>query len=139
MARRIDPKFGPYDSVLFLALRWGGGRADSLADLIWLYDWVNRDIPSAELLDAGLNRLAAAGLVVERRGTFRIPAKVVREFDAFRRRRRRNRFDMAAAFVQAAGPLQAVPRRVTIRSADQRQAYEEYQRKFKAALAQPDP
>jgi len=133
MARRINPEFGPHDSVLFLALRWGGGRAGSVADTIWMYDWVARDIPSAEDLDGGLNRLMAAGLLVERRGVFRIPAKVVREFDVFRRRRRRGRFDMAEAFVRAAGPLEVVPRRVTIRRADQQRAYDEYRRRFEAA------
>jgi hypothetical protein len=40
---------------------------------------------------------------------------------------------MAAAFVRSAGPLDAVPRRVTIRRADQRRAYDEYHRRFQAA------
>src|SRR5262245_38628038 len=112
MARHINPEFDPHDAWLFLALRWGGGQACSLADLIGLYDWVNRDMPTAEELNGGLNRLMAAGLLAERRGGFRIPAKVVRQFDAFRRRRRRDRFNMATAFVQAAGPLKIVPRRI---------------------------
>jgi hypothetical protein len=136
MARRIDPEFGPCDSVLFLALRWGGGQAEDLAALINLYDWINRDIPSAEALDGGLNRLMAAGLVAERGGKFYIPGKVVSEFDAFRKRRRRDRFDMAEDFVQAAGPLKTVPRRITIREADQQRACDEYHRRFEDALRQ---
>jgi hypothetical protein len=133
MARRIVPEFGPCDSVLFLALWWRGDRVCTLVDVIWLYDWVDRSIPTAEILDSGLNRLLAAGLVAERRGGFFIPAKVLREFNLFRRRRRRNRFEMAEEFVQSAGPLEAVPRRVMIRRADQQRAYDEYQRRFQAA------
>jgi hypothetical protein len=133
MARRIDPEFGPSDSVLFLALWQGGGRVSTLADLVGLYDWVNRSIPTAEVLDGGLNRLLAAGLVRSRRGGFCIPAKVVREYNLFRRRRRRDRFDMAEAFVRSAGLPAVVPRHVTVRRADQQRAYDEFQRRFQAA------
>ncbi len=133
MARHIDPEFGPYDSVLFLALWWGGGRVCALADVVGLYDLVDRDIPTAEILDGGLNRLLAAGLIKERRGGFFIPPKVLRGYNAFRRRRRRDRFLMAEEFVQAAGPLAAGPRRVAVRRTDQQRAYDEYQRWFQAA------
>jgi hypothetical protein len=94
---------------------------------------VNHGIPTAAGLDGGLNRLLAAGLVTERDGTFRIPARVRRAFDAFRRRRRRDRFTMADEFVRRAGPLEGVPRRVRIAPADQRRAYVEYGRRVRAA------
>jgi hypothetical protein len=139
MARQINPQFGPVDSVLFLTIRWGGGQANSLADIIFLYDWVNRDIPTAEDLDGGLNRLIAARLLHERRGRFRISANVMRKFDAFRQRRRRNRFEMAKEFVQAADPLKAAPRRVTIRREDQRRAYAEYHQQFETAWGSLHP
>ena len=54
MARRIDPEFGPYDGILFLALWWAGGQDCTLSEIIGLYDWVNRDIPTAEDLDGQL-------------------------------------------------------------------------------------
>ena len=133
MAPHIDAEFGPHDGVLFLALWWGGGRAATLKDVVHLYDFVDRSIPSADELDGGLNRLLAAGLVTVRDDTFRVPARVRRAFDAFRRRRRRDRFTMADEFVRAAGPLEAVPRRVRITPADQERAYEEYRRWFEAA------
>jgi hypothetical protein len=139
MARPIDPGFGPCDSILFLALGCGAGRACTLVDVISLYDWVNRDIPTAETLDGGLNRLLAAGLIRERRGGFYIPVNVLRKYNEFRRRRRRDRFVMAEEFVRSAGPLSEVPRRVTIRPADQRRAYEEYHRRFRAALKKTAP
>lgn len=132
MVRRISSKFGPCDSVLFLALRWGGGTARTLADLIGLYDWVNRAIPTAEELDGGLNRLLAAGLIATRRDGYYIPAKVIRRFDLFRRQRRHDRFDMAERFARLAGPLHDVPRRVTIRRADQKKAYEDFSQRFAA-------
>jgi hypothetical protein len=134
MARPIDPEFAPYDSVLFLALWWSGGRSYTLADILGVCDWIDRSTPTAGELDRGLNRLLAAGLVRERRGHFYFPERVRRALDEFRRRRRRSRFVMAAEFVQSTGPLEAVPRRVTIRRADQHRAYNEYLRKFQAAL-----
>jgi hypothetical protein len=133
MARRIVPEFGPCDSVLFLALWWSAGRVCTLVDVVSLYDLVNRGIPTAEVLDSGLNRLLAAGLVRERRGRFYIPAKVRRAYEDFRRRRRRGRFVMAEEFVRSAGPLAGVPRRVTVRPADQQRASEEYHRRFQEA------
>jgi hypothetical protein len=71
-----------------------------------------------------LHRLWVAGLIRERRGGFAIRPKVVRAVRAFRRRPRRNRFERAEAFVQAAGLTAAVPRRVTIRRAEQQRAYD---------------
>jgi hypothetical protein len=133
MARRIDPAYAPTDGVLFLALWWGGGRAAMLKDVIHLYDFVDRSIPTAAELDGGLNRLLAAGLIAERDGRFRVPAKVLRAYDAFRRRRRRDRFTMADEFVRAAGPLGDVSRRVRVTPADQEWAYEEYRQWFEAA------
>jgi hypothetical protein len=133
VARRIDTAFGPEDGVLFLALWWGAGRACALADVIGLYDLVNHGIPTAAELDGGLNRLLAAGLVTDRAGTFHIPVRVRRAFDVFRRRRRRGRFTMADEFVRQAGPLEAVPRQVRVTPADQRRAYDEYSRRFRAA------
>lgn len=130
----IDAAFAPTDGVLFLALWWGGGRAGTLKDVIHLCDFVNRSIPSASELDGGLNRLLAAGLIAERGGRFRVPAKVLRAYDAFRRRRRRDRFTMADEFVRKAGPLEEVPRRVRVTAADQGRAYEEYHRWFEATL-----
>jgi len=64
MAQSIDREFGKCDSVLFLSMFWGGNPVCTLTDMIWLYDWVNRDIPSAQQLDGALNRLIAAGLVL---------------------------------------------------------------------------
>ncbi|HYH69570.1 MAG TPA: hypothetical protein VD866_33045 [Urbifossiella sp.] len=124
--RRIATAFAPTDGVLFLALWWGGGRSGTLKDVIHLHDFVNRSIPTADELDGGLNRLIAAGLIAERDGRFRVPAKVMRAYEAFRRKRRRDRFTMAGEFVRVAGPLDAVPRRVRVTAADQARAYEEY-------------
>jgi hypothetical protein len=132
--RPISAAFRPDDAVLFLALQIAGCRACSLADVIGLYDLVNRAIPSAEMLDGGLNRLIEARLVTLHRGRFVIPPKVIREFDAFRRRRRKDRFATAAAFVAAAGPLRSVPRCVMIRASDHGRAYNEYPQRYAEAL-----
>jgi hypothetical protein len=130
--RRIDTAFAPTDGVLFLALWWGGGRAGTLKDVIHRFDFVNRSIPTAAELDGGLNRLIAAGLVAERGGRFRVPAKAMRAYETFRRKRRRDRFTMADEFVRAAGPLDAVPRRVRITAPDRERAVAEYRRWFEA-------
>jgi hypothetical protein len=130
----MAPRFQNRDSVIFLALYYRGGKADDLSDLIAAYDWVNREIPTATELDGGLNRLIAAHLVVERRGKFTIPRSVLRAFNAFRRRRRRNRFVMAATFIQSCEPLVHVARRMSVRHMDWQSACANYQRKFAEAL-----
>lgn len=132
-SRHVDPAFAPTDGVLFLALWFGGGRPAMLKDVIHLYDFVNREIPSADELDGGLNRLIAAGFVAERDGCFRVPPKVMRAYETFRRKRRRDRFAMADEFVRGAGPLEAVPRVVSVTPAAQKEAYEEYRRWFEEA------
>jgi hypothetical protein len=137
MARTIDPDLTGRDAVVFLALCWGGGEARALPDLLFLYDWVSHDIPTAAELDGALNRLLAAGLLAQRRGGFAVPPKVARRFHEFRRRRRRDRFEMARQFVQSAGPLRTVPRRVTVGRGDLERAYAEYQRRFAEALEMP--
>ncbi len=133
MTRRIDPTFAPTDGVLFLALWWGGGRACALAGVVGLFDVVNHDIPTAAELDGGLNRLLAAGLIAERAGRFRVPASVLCAYDAFRRRRRRDRFTMAQEFVRAAVTRDVVPRCVRVTRVDQARAYQEYCGGFVAA------
>lgn len=132
----IAPAFAPTDGVLFLALTWGAGRPATLAEVLHLYDFVNREIPSADELDGGLNRLLAAGLLAESDGLYRVPAPVLRAYQAFRRRRRRDRFAMADEFVRAAAMPDAVPRRVRVTPADQKRAYDEYRRWFEAQTAE---
>jgi hypothetical protein len=109
---------------------WSSGghpprRYGTLTDIVSWCDWLDRSYPTVEELDGGLNRLPAAGLVSESRDRFYIPAKVWREYDKFRRRRRRYRFVMARQFVESAGPLATVPRRITIGGADLQKAIDE--------------
>jgi hypothetical protein len=135
MVRHIDPKFGWYDAVLFLVLWWPPSRRyGALTDIVGWCDWLDRSYPTAEELDGGLNRLLAAGLIQQSRDRFYVPAKVWRQYNEFRRRRRRNRFVMAREFVESAGPLATVPRRITIRHPDLQKAIEEFHRRFQAAL-----
>ena len=62
-----------------------------------------------------------------------------KQYEIYRRRRRRDPFTMAENFVQAAGPLTAAPRRVTVRSADFLSAYDEYHQRFQEALKEGAP
>src|SRR6476660_2778122 len=118
MPRQIARQFAPHDSVLFLAFWFSRRRVLRLTDIIELYDFVNRDIPSVGELDGALNRLLAARLIAISGKGFYAPSKILRRFDAFRRRARRNRFLMAREFVESADPLTSVLRRITIRPAD---------------------
>jgi hypothetical protein len=129
MTRRVDPTFTDRDSLIFLAIWEGAGEFCDLPDVIFRFDALNKDIPSAEELDGGLNRLIAAGLVIARRGGFGISVKALRDFEAYRKRRRRGRLAMAERFIGERA-RESVPRRVSISASLHRQAYAEYRRRF---------
>ena len=43
--------------IIFLAMFWGGGGPYTISQIIHVYDWINRDIPSREDLETALNTM----------------------------------------------------------------------------------
>src|SRR5688572_19197336 len=91
--------FEPGDSTVFLAMYWIGGGPFKLQGLIDAYDCVNRSIPNADELEGALNRFLASELISQESDGFLVPATVCDSFDSFRKRRRKDRFEMATAFL----------------------------------------
>jgi hypothetical protein len=60
------------DSSVFLAMYWARGGPFALSKLIFVYDWVNRDVLSCVEYRKALNRLIAAGLVHHDRGLYEL-------------------------------------------------------------------
>ena len=129
----IDPSSTPQDSEIFIALFWAGCRPENaftLMQLIHAFDWINRYIPTAEELDGSLNRLIAAGLLARENDNFALPLDIFNEFDAYRKRRRKNKFVLAKAFLAAREPLTEVARSVSITEDAYRSALEMYRNEW---------
>jgi hypothetical protein len=122
------------DSAVFLAMFWAGGGPFALSDLIAVYDWMNHSILNAKEMESTLNRLLMAGLIQNEERGLLIPPPVYRAFDRFRKRRRKNRFEMALAFLETHESPGRVVRRVRLAEAVYRRALGEYHQKFDVAM-----
>lgn len=123
------------DSIVFLAMYWGGGGPYELWEIIHVYDWINRHVLHASEMAGALNRLLAAGLIEKTNSEFCVTKSVFDSFAEFRRRRKKDRFDVADAYIKQFEPLPKVTRRVRLTEARYQKALEEYRREFKSAHA----
>lgn len=125
--------FAEHDATVFLAMFWAGGGPFMLWQVVAAYDWVNRCILSSREMSGALNRLLAAGLIERKSRAFVIPPAIYRRFDAFRKRRRKGRFETADAFLKNYEPLVGVPRRVRLTESSYRRALDQYRKAFQEA------
>jgi hypothetical protein len=124
----------PETPVMFLALCWCGPEEADLSSLLFAFDYVNRATLSREQLEGHLNTLLSAGFIeVRRHFRFAIPGAVYHEFEAFRRRRRKGRFEDAEAFVRRHEWLHPAPRLIQIPVATFTRADELFREKFARA------
>lgn len=123
-----DAFFENYDIYLFLAMFWSGGGTFQLKDLIFAYDWVNRAVLSAPEMEGALYRLLSAGLIEVTGNSYTVPKAIFDEFDAFRKRRRKGRFEVASAFVKSHEPLSNVEQIIRIPESTYRKTYDAYAR-----------
>lgn len=72
MREEIPGRFRDSDAWVILAIEAAWRRTASLRDIIAAGDYINHAILAAEELDAGLNRLVAAGLVAPTDAGFRL-------------------------------------------------------------------
>lgn len=87
--------------VVFLAMVWVDGEAVDLAGLVETYDWINHSIPSREELQGSLNVLLAMGLIeVTEKGCFAPLAAKRAAFEAFREKKRKDKFETVRMFFE---------------------------------------
>lgn len=129
-------QFEHHDSIVFLAMYWGGGGPYELADIVHVYDWINRDVLDAAELAGALNRLLAAGLIEKSKSEFCVPKSVFDSFTEFRRHRKKDRFDVADSYVKQFEPLPKVTRHVHLTEARYRKVLKQYHEAFERAIAE---
>lgn len=84
--------------IIFLAMFWGGGGPYTIPEIIGVYDWINRAIPNRFEMQTALNTLLALGLVEQQEDKFLIPKEQFRSFDAFKKKKRKNKFDLVTLY-----------------------------------------
>jgi hypothetical protein len=100
--------------IIFLAMFWGGGGPYTIADIIDVYDWVNRSIPNRADMESALNTLLAMGLIEKQEDQFLVPATQGREFDAFRKKKRKNKFNTVRIYFEQLPSVAKIPKVITL-------------------------
>lgn len=84
--------------VIFLAMFWGGGGPYTIPRIIGVYDWINRAIPNRLEMQTALNTLLAMGLIEKHGEKFLIPKPQMSAFEAFKNKKRKNKFDLVSLY-----------------------------------------
>ena len=95
--------------TIFLAMFWGGGGPYTIAQIIHVYDWINRDIPSRKDLKTALNTLLSLELIIMQEDKFLIPRNIGNDFDSFRKKKRKSKFKSVRMYFERFNPLPAIP------------------------------
>ena len=120
--------------IIFLAMFWGGGGPYTISDIIGVYDWVNRAIPSVSEMRTALNSLLAMGLVEKTQDKFQIPKRQYATFDAFRKKKRKDRFDTVRMYFRQLPTVADVPEAVNLTEQEYRVHVSGYKRAFREAM-----
>ena len=86
--------------IIFLAMFWGGGGPYTISQLIHVYDWINRDIPSREDLEVALNTLLSLNFITMKDDKFEILRSIGNDFEAFRKKKRKNKFEIVRMYFE---------------------------------------
>lgn len=120
--------------IIFLAMFWGGGGPYTIPEIIGVYDWINRAIPNRFEMQTALNTLLALGLVEQQEDKFLIPKEQFRSFDAFKKKKRKNKFDLVTLYFSQL-PAISEPATVVELTEDEYKAhYKAYTKAFEEAL-----
>jgi hypothetical protein len=118
--------------IIFLAMFWGGGGPFTIAEIVALFDWVFRAIPNRADMESGLNTLLAMGLIEKHNDTFLIPESHYHRFDAFRKKRRKDRFDVVRLYFRQFSRIHAPPKVISLTE----EQYEAHIREYATAFAE---
>ncbi len=93
---------------------WGGGGPYTITDIIGVYDWVNRSIPNRADMESALNTLLAIGLIEKRDDKFLVPASQCREFDAFRKKKRKDKNNTVMMYFKQLPSIAEIPKVISL-------------------------
>ena len=100
--------------VVFLAMFWGGGGPYTIPEIIRVYDWINRSIPERENLESALNTLLAMHLIEKQDDKFLVPLSRCLEFDAFRKKKRKDKFKTVRLYFKQLPTVMEIPEVVSL-------------------------
>lgn len=116
--------------TIFLAMFWGGGGPYTIPQIIGVYDWVNRATPSREDMETALNTLLGMKLIEQKGDTFSIPREQHAAFDAFRKKKRKGRFENVRLYFEQLPEVTEVPTLIRLTA----EAYEGHMREYRRAF-----
>ncbi|MHC4777122.1 MAG: hypothetical protein ACYTFG_00950 [Planctomycetota bacterium] len=117
--------------IVYLAMFWGGGGPFKISQILHVYDWVNRALPTREDLVFSLNALLAMGLVERSGENFRVSPTRGEEFDAFRKRRRKSKFETVRLYFSQLDRLPDIPETITMT----REEYDGHVREYRRFMS----
>lgn len=118
--------------IIFLAMFWGGGGPYTISQVIHVYDWINRDIPSREDLEVAFNTLLSLDLITMHDDKFKIVRKIGNDFDAFRKKKRRNKFKTARLYFEQYDLPTNIPNVISISQERYAEEYAKYSKAFES-------
>ena len=118
--------------IIFLAMFWGGGGPYTISQVIHVYDWINRDVPSREDLEVAFNTLLSLDLITMHDDKFKIVRKIGNDFDAFRKKKRRNKFKTARLYFEQYDLPTNIPNVISISQERYAEEYAKYSKAFES-------
>lgn len=120
--------------IIFLAMFWGGGGPYTIPDIVGVYDWVNRAIPSGAEMQTALNALLAMGLIEQKDDTFSVPKRQRAAFDTFRKKKRKDRFGTVRMYFRQLPEVADVPEVVRLTESEYMAHVKTYNTAFREAM-----
>ena len=129
MSENTDKSTTP---IIFLAMFWGGGGPYTISQIIHVYDWINRDIPSREDLEIALNTLLSLDFISMKDDKFEILQSVGNDYDKFRKKKRQRKFLTARKYFENIDMPIDIPNVVIISEEEYAEAYANYFTSFES-------
>ena len=123
MSENTDKRTTP---IIFLAMFWGGGGPYTISQIIHVYDWINRDIPSREDLEIALNTLLSLNFISMKDDKFEVLQSVGNDFDIFRKKKRKGKFLTARKYFENIAMPIDIPNVIIISEEKYAAAYANY-------------
>ena len=96
--------------IIFLAMFWGGGGAYTISQIINVCDWINRDIPSREDLEAALNTLLFLNFITMQDDKYTVQRNIGEDFDKYNKKmKQKSKFVNVRMFFNQYTPLPDIP------------------------------
>lgn len=120
--------------IIFLAMFWGGGGPYTIPEIISVYDWVNRAIPSRTEMETSLNSLLVMGLIEQTKDGFQVLKKQHAAFDSFRKKKRKDRFETVRMYFRQFPEIADIPQVVKLTESEYNAHVKAYNKAFREAM-----